>query len=164
MICYAAAGLPFADLGVRINTESGLTAAAIQRQMSQWCSDTESDSRVDVEVCRQLGARSIIVVPICARDSVVGVIAIFSANPDAFSLSDLHRVKELAQWSSEAVETTTVGNVAAQAIAPVVTRPDHSGRGHRVDVNSVRTRGIELREYATRIRRAIVLALTRRWP
>jgi hypothetical protein len=164
MICYAAAGLPFADLGVRINTESGLTAAAIQRQMSQWCSDTESDSRVDVEVCRQLGARSIIVVPICARDSVVGVIAIFSANPDAFSLSDLHRVKELAQWASEAIETTAVGNVAAQAIAPVVTRPDHPGRGHRVDVNSVRTRGIELREYATRIRRAIVLALTRRWP
>jgi hypothetical protein len=145
MICYAAAGLPFADLGGRINTESGLTAAAIRRQMSQWCNDTESDTRVDVEVCRQLGVRSIIVVPICARDTGVGLIAIISANPDAFSLSDLHRVKELAQWASEAIESTTAGNVAAEAIAPVITRPDHLERGHRVDVNSVRTHGIELR-------------------
>jgi len=164
MFCYATAGLPFPDLGVRSNTETGLTAVAIRRQMSQWCTDTESDSRVDVEVCRQLGIRSIIVVPVCARDTVVGVIAIFSANPDAFSLSDLNRVKDLAQWASEAIETTTVGNIAPQTTAPGIARPDDLGRGHPVDVNSVRTYGAEIGKYVMRIRRAIVLALTRDWP
>jgi GAF domain-containing protein len=155
MICYAATGLPFADLGVRINTESGLTAAAIRRQMSQWCSDTESDSRVDIEVCRQLGARSIIVVPVCVRDTVVGVIAIFSAKPDAFSLRDLNSVKELAELASEAIETTTVENIALPATAPAITPLEDLVRG---------TGEVKLREYAMRIHRAIVLALTRRRP
>ena len=155
MICYAATGLPFADLGVRINTESGLTAAAIRRQMSQWCSDTESDSRVDIEVCRQLGARSIIVVPVCVRDTVVGVIAIFSANPNAFSLRDLNSVKELAELASEAIETTTVENIATPATAPAITPLEDLVRG---------TGEVKLREYAIRIHRAIVLALTRRRP
>ena len=164
MICYAAAGLPFPDLGVRINTESGLTAVAIRRQMSQWCTDTESDSRVDIEVCRQLGIRSIIVVPVCVRDTVVGVIAVFSANPDAFSLSDLNIAKELAQLASEAIETTTVGQIGTRTAAPVIARPEQLGRGHPVAVNSVLTCGVEIGKYAMRIRRAIVLALTRRWP
>ena len=164
MICCATAGLPFPDLEVRINTELGLTAVAIRRQMSQWCNDTESDSRVDVEVCRQLGVRSIIVVPVCVRDTVVGVIAIFSANPDAFSLGHLNSVKELAQLASEAIETTTVGNIPQPTTAPAATRPEHLGRGHLGDVNSVQTCGVELRKYAMRIRRAIVLALTRRRP
>jgi len=164
MICCATAGLPFPDLEVRINTELGLTAVAIRRQMSQWCNDTESDSRADVEVCRQLGVRSIIVVPVCVRDTVVGVIAIFSANPDAFSLGDLNSVKELAQLASEAIETTTVGNIAQPTTAPAATRPEHSGRGHLIDVNSVRICGVEIGKYATRIFRAIGLALTRRRP
>jgi putative methionine-R-sulfoxide reductase with GAF domain len=111
MICRATAGRALPDLGVRINTESGLTAAAIRSQMSQWCNDTESDSRVDVEVCRQLGVRSMIVMPVRARGAVVGVFAIFSANPDAFALGDLKRVKELAQRTTEAIETL-LGNAA----------------------------------------------------
>ena len=164
MICCATAGLPFPDLEVRINTESGLTATAIRRQMSQWSNDTESDSRVDGEVCRQLGVRSIIVVPVCVRDAVVGVIAVFSGNPDAFSLGDLNSVKELAQLASEAIETTTVGRVAQPTTAPAATRSELLGLGHLGDVNSVQTRGVELRKYATRIRHAIVLALTRRRP
>ncbi len=111
MICRAPAGLALPDVGVRINTESGLTAAAIRSQMAQWCCDTESDSRVDVEVCRQLGVRSMIVMPVRARDTVVGVFAIFSANLDAFTLSDLKKAKELAQGTTEAIETS-LGNAA----------------------------------------------------
>ena len=84
----------------------------------------ESDSRVDIEVCRQLGARSIIVVPVCVGDTVVGVIAIFSANPDAFSLRDLNSVKELAELASEAIETTTVENIAPPTTAACLTPPE----------------------------------------
>ena len=62
--CRATAGMPITEIGAPINRETGLTGLAIRRQMSQWCSDTESDARVDQEVCRQLGVRSIIVVPV----------------------------------------------------------------------------------------------------
>ena len=124
MICRATAGLALPDVGVRINTESGLTAAAIRSQMSQWCNDTESDSRVDVEVCRQLGVRSMIVMPVRARGTVVGVFAIFSANPDAFALSDLKRVKELARGTTAAIETA-LAKAAPQTIAPAIAGRDH---------------------------------------
>jgi transcriptional regulator with GAF, ATPase, and Fis domain len=158
MICRAVAGLPLADLGAPINTESGLTGIAIRRQMSQWCSDTESDLRVDVEVCRQLGVRSIIVVPVCARDIVVGLFAIFSVSPDAFSLGDLNTVKQLAHWAAEAVETTA-RNAAPQTIPPAIAAQDQLSEKQPVGVNPERTHSI--RTYAARIRHAIALALFR---
>lgn len=158
MICQATAGLPFPGFGLRINTESGLTAAAIHRQMSQWCSDTESDSRVDLEVCRQLGVRSIIVVPVCARDTVVGVFGLFSANPDAFSRSDLNTVKELTQGVSEAIENTG-GHRPPDTTDPAIVQRDRLGGGQPVDAKSEFTLGAGLRNYGIRIRPAIVLAL-----
>src|SRR6266481_6773578 len=115
--CRATAGLPMIEVGDPINRKTGLTALAIHRQMSQWCSDTESDARVDQEVCRQLGVRSIIVVPVSLQDAVVGVFAIFSGNPDAFSVADLNTVKKLSHWVSAAVEHTTVETSPA-AISP----------------------------------------------
>jgi hypothetical protein len=48
--CRTTAGRPITAVGDPINHETGLTGLAIRRQMSQWCSDTESDPRVDREV------------------------------------------------------------------------------------------------------------------
>jgi len=158
MICCAVAGLSPADLGAPINTESGLTGIAIRRQMSQWCTDTESDLRVDVELCRQLGVRSIIVVPVHTRDTVVGLFAIFSVSPDAFSLGDLNTVKKLAHWAAEAIETTA-RNAAPQTIAPAIAAPNHLRGKQPVGVNPELTHSI--RNYAARIRQAIALALFR---
>jgi len=162
MICRATAGLPIPDVGVRINTESGLGAAAIRQQMSQWCSDTESDPRVDVEVCRQLGVRSIMVVPVRALDAVVGVFAIFSVNPDAFSLRDLMRVKDLAHRTTEAIETA-IGNVAtADDSTPALANPGIHQEGRLLRVCSKRADQAEPRNYAAKIRNRIV-SYCRRW-
>ena len=162
MICRATAGRPIPDVGVRINTESGLGAAAISRQMSQWCSDTEFDPRVDVEVCRQLGVRSIIVVPVRARDTIVGVFAIFSVHPDAFSLRDLMKVKDLAHWTTEAIETA-IGNIApTDDHAPAVATPGVCPEGRLIGVRSKRTDRAESRNYAAKIFNGIV-SYCRRW-
>src|SRR6478752_6254884 len=159
MICYAATGLPFADLGVRINTESGLTAAAIRRQMSQWCSDTESDSRVDIEVCRQLGARSIIVSPVSVQDSVVGVFAIFSPNPDALSLADLNAVKKLSHWVSEAVRYT-VRKPSALTVPPAIVDREVSNPPPLSLFVSGRPPEAGLGNYLARVWRALARALS----
>lgn len=117
--CRATAGLPMTVVGDPINRETGLTGLAIRRQMSQWCSDTESDTRVDQEVCRQLGVRSIIVVPVFVQDSVVGVFAIFSRDPDALTLADLNTVKKLSHWVSEAFRYTN-RKPSPVTVAPVI--------------------------------------------
>lgn len=155
VICRAVAGLPMMEVGAPINSESGLTGMAIRRQMSQWCNDTESDARVDVEVCRLLGVRSIIVAPVLSRDNVVGVFAIFSTNPDAFSLADLNTVKKLAHWAAEAVEATA-GNAARQTIAPPLAGPD---REQPVGVYSERAQAAGVKNYVVKIQRGIVVKL-----
>lgn len=106
VICRAVAGHPLAEVGSPINVESGLAAMAISREMSQWCSDTESDMRVDVDVCRRLGVRSMIIAPVRSRERVVGIFAIFSGASDAFSLANLNTVKKLAHWAGEAIDET----------------------------------------------------------
>jgi GAF domain-containing protein len=157
--CRATGGMPITEIGAPINRETGLTGLAIRRQMSQWCSDTESDARVDQEVCRQLGVRSIIVVPVSLQDVVVGVFAIFSGNPDAFSLADLNAVKKLSHWVSAAVEHATVKTSPA-TIAPA--RVDRELSDELPNIfNSAYTQESSLRKCAARIWRAMARVLPR---
>jgi TonB family protein len=105
MVCRAAAGATAPDLGMSINTESGLTGACVREQRAQWCPDSEADDRVDAEACRQLDVRSIAVVPLFANDSVMGVFEIFSGQPRAFGERELKALQDLALWVTEAVKS-----------------------------------------------------------
>jgi len=156
--CRVTAGLPMIEVGDPINRKTGLTALAIHRQMSQWCSDTESDARVDQEVCRQLGVRSIIVVPVSVQDDVVGVFAIFSVNPDAFSLADLNAVKKLSHRISAAVEPTTVKTSLA-TITPAKVDGELSNEQPPIIFNSGYMQEGSLRNYAASIWRTVARLL-----
>jgi GAF domain len=152
VFCRATAGLPMTVVGDPINSETGLTGLAIRRQMSQWCTDTESDTRVDREVCRQLGVRSIIVVPVLVQDSVVAVFAIFSRDPDALSLADLNTVKKLSHWVSEAFRYT-IRKPSPGTFAPAIVNqkaPDHQPPPHIFSGRQGR-----LRNYAAKLWRTI---------
>jgi diguanylate cyclase (GGDEF)-like protein/PAS domain S-box-containing protein len=50
----------------------------------QVCRDTRDDPRVDPEVCRRLGTRSVITVPLFRRDVRLGAITVTSSRPNAF--------------------------------------------------------------------------------
>ncbi|HET7209275.1 MAG TPA: TonB family protein [Terriglobales bacterium] len=95
-VCRAAAGATAPDLGIRINASSGLSALCILRREQQVCSDTESDDRVDVEACRRLGVRSIVVVPITSGQHVVGILEVFAAHPNAFGGEDFQALHKAA--------------------------------------------------------------------
>ena len=153
VFCRATAGLPITVVGDPINRETGLTGLAIRRQMSQWCSDTESDIRVDQQVCRQLGVRSMIVVPVFMQDSVVGVFAIFSRDPDALSLADLNTVKKLSHWVGEAFRYT-IRRPSPGTVAPAIAdqkAPDHQPPPHNIS----EPQGGRLRSYATKLWRVM---------
>ena len=158
VICRATAGLPITEVGDLINLETGLTGRAIRRQMSQWCSDTESDARVDPEVCRKLGVRCIIVVPVSVQDGVVGVFAIFSGSPDAFSLADLKTVKKLSHWVSQAVGHTIVKSPPAN-IAPAVVNRKLSEHQPATEYSSPYTQESSPRNYVANIWRAMARVL-----
>jgi hypothetical protein len=157
--CRATAGLPVTVVGDPINHQTGLTGLAIRRQMSQWCTDTESDARVDQEICLQLGVRSMIVSPVLLQDSVVGVFAIFSPNPDALSLADLNAVKKLSHWVSEAVRYI-VRKPSPLTVPPAIVDSEVSNRQPLPSFLSERAQGAGLGNHLAKIWRAMARALS----
>lgn len=95
--CRATTGASAPDLGVRVETEWGLSGACLKSGEVQQCSDTETDPRVNAEACRQLGVRSIVIVPLIDGQQTFGILEVFSARPDAFGERDISNLQVLAQ-------------------------------------------------------------------
>jgi TonB family protein len=104
LIWRAAVGAAAPEVGSAINTESGLTGVCVYSGTTQLCSNTELDSRVDAEACRQLGVRAIIVVPLFRKDRLFGLLEVFARRPYAFGKRDLQALHELAERISEKLQ------------------------------------------------------------
>jgi len=96
IVCRATTGDNAPDLGVRLEAQSGLSGACVQSQQWQRCDDTETDPRVDAEICRSLGVRSILVFPVVKQKKLLGVFEIFSPRPNAFSDREIQTLEALS--------------------------------------------------------------------
>lgn len=85
----AASGTAAGLLGLRLPLNASLSGASILSGEPLSCIDSETDSRVNIEACRRVGLRSMIVVPIPHRGQTVGVLKYHSAEVDAFSEEDV---------------------------------------------------------------------------
>src|SRR5579864_2920749 len=115
--CRAASGIA-PPLGTRIDARSGLTGACLNTGTLLRCDDSEQDTRVDRQVCRALGIRAMVCVPVSAGNEVVGIFEIFSSQPNAFLNIDstvLHaKAEEIANCfaAEEALARAAVASVA----------------------------------------------------
>ena len=97
IVLRAAAGTVRPDVGARIDRDSAFSGASFRTAQIVICDDTETDSRVNVEACRKLGARSMVAVPLCGRRRVIGLLEAFSEWPFAFNESDTRNLSLLAE-------------------------------------------------------------------
>ncbi len=101
MVCRATTGGNAPDLGVRLDTTSGLSGACLQTGKIQQCNDTELDPRVDAEACRRLGVRAILVLPLGEGEGRgeerFGILEVFSSRPNAFGERDVSTLQVLAR-------------------------------------------------------------------
>ena len=97
IVLRAAAGTICPDLGQRIDRNSSFSGACFRTAQIFTCDDTETDSRVNLEACRKLGARSMVAVPLCGRRRVIGVIEAFCSWPFGFNDSDVRNLTLLAE-------------------------------------------------------------------
>jgi len=104
MVCRATTGGNAPDLGVRLDTKTGLSGACVQSRQTQLCSDTELDDRVDVAACRALGVRSILVLPLLTGARIMGVFEVFSPLHHAFGERDVQTLQAFIQQILGAVE------------------------------------------------------------
>jgi len=84
IICRARSGRTAPDLGVRLQTDTGLSAECVRTGEILLCHDAEKNPRVDLASSRRLGARSILVAPLRHYRRTLGVFEVLSAQPYAF--------------------------------------------------------------------------------
>jgi N-acetylmuramoyl-L-alanine amidase/putative methionine-R-sulfoxide reductase with GAF domain len=97
IVLRASAGTIKPDVGARIQRDSAFSGACFRTAQIIRCDDTETDDRVNLYACRQLGARSMVAVPLCGRRRVIGLLEAFSAEPFGFNDSDVSSLELLAE-------------------------------------------------------------------
>jgi GAF domain-containing protein len=96
IVCRARSGRTAPDLGVRLQTDSGLSAECVRTGEILLCHDAESNPHVDLSSCRRLGARSILVAPLRHYRQNLGVFEVLSGAPYAFDHRDVATMQLLS--------------------------------------------------------------------
>ena len=158
MVCRANAGTDAPDLGVCLDLRDGLSGTCIQTRQLQQCTDTETDPRVDRQVCRQLGVRSIAVLPVLRGSELLGVFEVLSSRPNAFGQNELHSLQDLCgrilpvrQQAEITVKVPSEPRAKIKEVAP----PDKS----HIPKSSPRERGRKNHAIVTTILGGLVIAV-----
>lgn len=85
MVYRAVSGIAEKQLGLRIKADSSLSGTCFKSGVPLLCMDSETDDRVDKVACRQVGLRSMALVPLFHAEVPVGVLKVFSSNRGHFS-------------------------------------------------------------------------------
>jgi TonB family protein len=167
MVCRATLGDKAPSAGVCLNTRSGLSGVCVQTREMQLCDDTLADPRVNGIACRDLGMRSIVVLPVLDGGELWGVLEVFSSVPRAFSDFDLQALQSLSHKISSTVREAIEGGSSALVLEtfsqPTETDPSQAEEVEPEPENLVEQQAEETttvrRDYRTGALTAAVLAL-----
>ncbi len=95
LVCRASSGSSAPELGGQINSSAGLTHECLGTCKTVWCDDTFTDPRAATEPSRQLGVRSIVIMPLLQGEVLMGVFGLFSTQPYAFGVRDERTLETL---------------------------------------------------------------------
>ena len=94
--CRASTGAPAPEVGTRLHAGISLTELCLETGEVLLCNDTSTDRRVDPRLCKEMGVRSVLVLPIKQNAKAVGVLLLLSINPNAFNQHDATAMSKLA--------------------------------------------------------------------
>jgi putative methionine-R-sulfoxide reductase with GAF domain len=103
IVCRARTGRTAPDLGVRLQTDVGISAEAVRTGEVMLCNDAERNPRVDLASCRRLGVRSILVSPLRHYRRTLGVFEVLSSSPSAFDHRDVATMQLLSSMMVAAI-------------------------------------------------------------
>lgn len=96
MECRASSGPDAPPIGARLQVGSGFSGECVKTGRLLRCDDAELDPRVDRELCRALGLRSILAAPVRVGERSVGILEAFSPTRNAFTENDERVLDRLA--------------------------------------------------------------------
>lgn len=124
MICNATAGPDAPPLGLRLKIGHGFSGECVRTGKILRCEDADTDPLADKETCRALGIRSMIAVPIRWRESIIGLLEVFSGRRAAFRTNDEVVLKRLAEIVAEAVHRAGSEDAKTQPASQPTTDDD----------------------------------------
>ncbi len=129
MVCRASAGADAPPVGARLQSGSGFSGECVRTGTLLRCDDAETDARVDRESCRALGLRSMLAVPIRVGEKSIGILEVFSAQPNAFTDSDSRVLQRLGETVLVAVNRAARAESLPELkpVAPSETFPSPPG-------------------------------------
>lgn len=129
------AGMLAPAIGLRLGFEDSLSGLAVRSGATLWCTDTETDPRVDRDACRFDGSRSMVVVPLRRNGQPVGVLKVSSSQTGVFSERDVATLTGLAEFVSVTIMATTeLSQVVGHALGASELR---CGTGVRADTAGI---------------------------
>jgi TonB family protein len=141
MVCRASSGANAPEMGARLSSKAGLTAECIRTQQMQRCEDALIDPRADTEASRDLGVRSLLILPLLRNGGLLGVLEALSSRAGAFGERDEVTLEALGQQilknlahaseaaAGAAIHTTEAGELrgSAEAVPAVFLDGNASG-------------------------------------
>lgn len=103
VICRARAGRTAPDLGVRLQTDSGVSAECLRSGEVVLCNDAHSNPRADRATCERLGVRSILAAPLRQPHKTLGIFEVLSPSPNAFDTQDVATMQLLSSMMVTAI-------------------------------------------------------------
>ncbi len=126
IVCRASAGRIAPDEGIRLDPNSGFSGECLVSGRIVRCDDVDSDSRVDLHACRRLGVRSMLAVPLSAKQNVIGLLEAFSSEPYGFNDSDVRSLSLLSELVLSALrpaEEDRLAEISQRVVRRAVTLP-----------------------------------------
>jgi transcriptional regulator with GAF, ATPase, and Fis domain len=101
--CVARTGDLAPVLGARVLPNLGVSGECISTGRAVYCSDAESDPRVNSAAIRDCSVRSVMAAPVCSDRGVIGLVEILSSQRVAFSDRERDVVEVLAAVAAQVV-------------------------------------------------------------
>ena len=113
LVYRAATGSARHLLGLRQPVASGLGASSLLDRGVIACADAESDLRVDAGLMRQMGARSVVAVPLFDRQTPLGLLYVLGAEPSYFDDDDVGTLELMSGFIAAAISNALIQQAAA---------------------------------------------------
>ena len=126
IVCRASTGSIAPDPGARLDPKAGFSGACLRSGQTVRCDDSETDSRVNAQACRVLGTRSMVAVPLSAKQRVVGLIEAFSKESYGFNDSDVRSLNLLGELILAAIrpeEEDRLAELSRKIVVPELAPP-----------------------------------------
>jgi transcriptional regulator with GAF, ATPase, and Fis domain len=103
IVCRARTGRTAPDLGVRLQTDSGISAQCVRTGEVVLCHDAQDDPHADKAICHHMGVRSVLAAPLRHLRSTMGVFTVLSGAPYAFDQQDVAIMQLLSSMMVAAI-------------------------------------------------------------